>query len=68
MANEDIENCICGGKPLVRRTNKKKFNVLCPHCQRYYTHDHDNRQEAIDAWNENIGLVRKSRKKKASAN
>jgi uncharacterized Zn finger protein (UPF0148 family) len=67
MANEDINACVCGGKPLVRKMNSKKFNVLCPHCQRYYTRDKDTREEAIAAWNENIGLVKKSRKKVSNA-
>lgn len=63
MANEDINACVCGGKPLVRKMNTKKFNVLCPHCQRYFTRDKDTREEAIAAWNENIGLVKKSKRK-----
>lgn len=59
MPNEELKNCRCGGKPLVRRTNKKKFNVLCPHCQRFYSRDHDTREEAVSAWNANISTKAK---------
>lgn len=55
MSQLELNKCRCGGIPLVRKMNSKKYNVLCPHCQRYFSRDHDTREEAVAAWNENIG-------------
>ena len=54
MSTQDLKLCKCGTTPVVARTNQKKWRVLCPGCQRYYTPDFDGRKEAVDAWNTNI--------------
>ena len=57
-----MEPCKCGGKPVIAKTNKGKWRVMCPSCQRFYTRDKDSREEAVTAWNDNIASVGKKKK------
>lgn len=63
MGTNDMQPCKCGGKPIVAKTNKKKWRVMCPNCQRFYTKEKDTREDAVAAWNANISLVGKKGKK-----
>ena len=65
MSTRDAQSCPCGAKPVIRKKNNKKWDVTCPCCQRYYTKEFDTRDEAVSAWNNNIGNVGKSKKHKA---
>ena len=62
MGTSSMVSCRCGAKPIVAKTNTKKWRVMCPGCQRYYTPDYDSRDEAISAWNDNIESKKKNRK------
>ena len=65
MSTNDLKPCKCGATPVIRKTNKRKFNVTCPCCQKFYTRDFDSRDGAVTAWNDNIESVGK--KKRPSA-
>lgn len=61
MGTQDVKECKCGGKPVVRKTNKGMWNVICTCCQRFYTKNKDTRDEAISAWNSNIESIGKKK-------
>lgn len=64
MGTQDVKPCKCGGRPVVRKSNKGKWSIICTCCQKFYTRDKDTREDAISAWNNNIESV-KAKKKKA---
>lgn len=64
MGTQTVKDCKCGGKAVVRKTNKNKWSVICSCCQRFYTKDKDTREAAVSAWNENIESVGKKKKAK----
>ena len=61
MSTKDLVQCKCGATPIDAKPNKKKWRVMCPGCQRFYTRDKDTREEAVTAWNENIGSIGKKK-------
>ena len=68
MGTKNLKSCKCGATPIVAKTNKGKWRVMCPTCQKFYTRDHETRDDAVIGWNENIDAIFAKKKKTEKKN